>query len=208
MLVREWFALRFLQSNAWMLVLGEQEWKPLWEFSEIYLLKDGTCRSGDASEYYNSPDRYQKPSTPSQRAYLHHLGCPFPVEDLDFHLAERLIRQISGACPFRVEPEMESQIEDERNDPNFWHCDPASEKQRAYLQTIGIHLSADATKGEAACLIDPASDAQRRRLNFYGSRLPQFLTKQYASKMIDDHIQRRPESEGPYQQWKRDNGIT
>ncbi len=206
-LVTEWFSLSLIAKDAWIYIAWEEVWKRFSDCPGIYWLSDGVCRSGNVPHRFNSPDRYQKRSTQTQHTYLRHLGCPFATEQLDFHFADWIIHQLEGVFPWRADLAVRREIEDEGQDPNFWHADPATEKQIAYLETQDIYLDPGATKGEAAALIDPASDAQRRRLNFYGTRLPQHLTKQYASTLIDAHIRKHPESEEQYQQWKRDNGF-
>ena len=135
------------------------------------------------------------------------MGGPFAPESFDFHLLNWLAGHLSGIFPERRDQATERQIDAEGQDPNFWHADPATDKQKAYLETQDVFLDPGATKGEAAALIDPASDAQRRRLNFYGICVPQNLTKRYASTLIDDHLKKHPESEEQYQQWKQDNGY-
>ena len=206
-LVREWYALSLLADKAWVCEAGQETWRGLYEFPGLFTLPPSLSSPSSSLSHYRSAERFRKPSTPDQHAYLRRLGCPFATEHLDFHLLLSITSQLVSVFPDRCEPATAEQIEADSQDPNFWHSDPASAKQKAYLETRGIFLEPGATKGEAAALIDPASEAQVRRLNFYGVCLPHHLTKQYASTLIDTYICKHPETEERYQQWKRDNGI-
>ena len=207
-LVREWFALGLVSDYAWVCPEGAETWQGLYEYPELQTLPPSEARpDGSGAGYYSSTERFRKPAQPLQHAYLRHLNCPFRTEALDFHLAQRITWQLGGVSPSLRDPEIEKEIEEESQDENFWHNDPATEKQIACLEARGVFLAPNATKGEAAALIDPASDGQRRRLSFYGTRLPRFLTKEFASRLIDRHIRKHPESEEAYQRWKQERGI-
>ena len=206
-LVRGWFALGLIPENAWACVAGEEVWQGLYEFPEVCPLEGTTIKQDSSVTHYISTDRFRKPSTTKQHAYLQTLDCPFTTENLDWHLTSWITGQLSTLFPEKCNSAIEREIDEDSQDPNFWHSEPATAKQISYLESRGISLRADATKGEAAALIDPASEGQVRRLKFYGTRLPQYLTKRYASTLINMHIRKHPESEAKYQQWKLDNGI-
>jgi hypothetical protein len=83
-----------------------------------------------------------------------------------------------------------------------WRNDPASERQKDYLRSIGVPIESEMTKGRAAAAIAPPSTGQLRRLRFYGIALPRNLDSSDASELIDSHVRTHPESEEQYQVWK------
>lgn len=86
-----------------------------------------------------------------------------------------------------------------------WRSEVATEAQKKLLESKGVQLPADLTKGEASdkidLLLNGITEGQQRRLSFY--KIPSVgVTKQEASDLIDRYAAEHPEAEQQYQDWK------
>lgn len=206
-LVREWFALSLIPSNAWVFVQGEASWRSLSEFADLYTLPKSLTNLSGSVGHHNSAERYRRPAMPTQSAYLCNLGCPFSCANLDMYLAAHVIGTLVAEFPERADPGIQAEIERKKDELTDWRNELATERQIQYLASIGVYIEPNLTKGGASQLIDPPSEGQLRRLRFYDLQPPAYLTKRDASYLIDKYIQSHPELEEQYQTWKLQNGV-
>ena len=121
---------------------------------------------------------------------------------------EEFLSELQGVEPnkFQALPPEELLREfDCQNARAGWRGDPATEPQIRLLQSKGVRVQRDLTKGEASDLIEVivngATEGQHRRLRFYGLDSAG-ITKEQATDLIDRYIADHPEAEYQYQMWK------
>ena len=198
-LVREWIALGLVPRDALVRTAPDEASVRIENIEQLF-----TCPQGvlDTSAYYQSAGRTRVPSAPRQHSYLVSLGCPFETAHLDKHLTWRVISDLEVAFPERATQDERAACEEEFD--RAYREGPATEKQVAYLTSIGVDGASSMSKAEASRLISgPPSEGQLRRLQFYKITVSPRLTKDEASILIETYVRDHPESEAQYQAWKQ-----
>ena len=189
-LIREWMALALLSSDSPILLEGDSAWKTVADSPELRQLP---------KSLYLSDNPLKLPSLPCQHSYAKTLGCPFDPVQIDRHMLAHIIWSLSVQFTDRVNPAVAKEVEDASD----WHNDPATDPQISYLQSIGVPIEDDMTKGRASQLMNgEPTEGQLRRLKFYRITASPYLTKKEASELIDSYKTEHPESEEHYQAWK------
>lgn len=201
--VREWVALGYLTHDDQVRPIVGDTWVRVDAIPTLLAMPPSTEKS-ESFIYVRAKAAEKVPVGPRAQAYLNHLGCPIHPSRLNPYTASRWVAIMETLRP-HLKIETESWAADEERLGRVPRASPnhASEKQVAYLRSIGHRVTDDLTKAQAQLLFSgPPTEGQMRRIRFYGLTLAADASKDEASAAIDRYVRDHPESEAAYQNWK------